>query len=801
MKRSYANNRKTAILLAIAMMAAVFSVSKNAVASIAESGQYAVVTAGTLVKAGILADAENPGDPENPGGNENPGDPENPGGNGDPGNENPGNEDPGDITPGGEVTPSAEVTPSEELSPSPSPTNSPSPEPTPIPTTPPTPTDSPTPTVSPTPTLSPTPSPSPSPTPEGTAGYVNVAVELDVYNETQGELRDAKGYNIQLTPGTRVRILEAAVTIGGKTYSKIKFDYNGQTGLVGYVDPSLLATYAEIDTGDPEYLSYIESLKADGFPESYCESLYILHTQHPTWVFKAYNTGLTWNDVVNEECSEGRCVIKNTKPSSWKSTAPGDYLWMDPNGNDGGYKKHEDGSWNTASKELVAYCLDPRNFLSERAVFMFEKQAFNPDLQTEEGVQSMLVGSHMEGAIPGENTTYAKVLMEAAETSGVSPYFLAARIFQEVGRTKVSDSASGKNSSYPGYYNYYNINATGSKPITNGLAYAKKMGWNTRRKAIIGGAAFLSNDYIKIGQDTLYLQKFNVTPKNTYGHQYMTNVTAPSQEASLYYTNLTKDHPEILETAFVFSIPVYSGMPDKACARPVGDGNPNGYLKELSIGDEDLTPDFSYQTLSYDVVVGPGTTSLTISAKAIVSTTKVSGTGKVSLAPGNNYINIDCTAGNGNVIRYVIHVFRKETTETILSDRYDLTEERIRCVPLGTEVSTFLQNVTVTGSSKVVVVNPKGEVMTSGYVGSGCCLKTDDYKIPIIIYGDASGDGVIDAVDLLYLRRHLLEVSKLTGAAALAADVQGEDGINAVDLLYLRRHILNITLIKQPEKK
>ena len=42
-----------------------------------------------------------------------------------------------------------------------------------------------------------------------------------------------------------------------------------------------------------------------------------------------------------------------------------------------------------------------------------------------------------------------------------------------------------------------------------------------------GGADFISANYIKRAQDTLYLQKFNVNPKGTpnayapYTHQYM----------------------------------------------------------------------------------------------------------------------------------------------------------------------------------------------------------------------------------------------------------------------------------------
>ena len=239
-------------------------------------------------------------------------------------------------------------------------------------------------------------------------------------------------------------------------------------------------------------------------------------------------------------------------------------------------------------------------------------------------------------------------------------------------------------------------------------------------------------------------------------------------------------------------------MPEKACQRPIDNGNPNGYLKELSVVDQDITPDFDYKTLAYDLVVGPGTASVTITAKAIADTTKVSGAGKVNLKYGENAIKIECKAGNGKVITYTINVFRKETTESIVSSLYNLTEEQIVGVPLDTKVETFLSGITVTGSSKVQVLNAAGEPVTSGIVGTGWCLKTDDFCIPVIIYGDANGDGAINATDLLYLRRHILGISSLKGPAAKAADVKKDGEINASDLLYMRRHIMGIALIKQP---
>ena len=60
--------------------------------------------------------------------------------------------------------------------------------------------------------------------------------------------------------------------------------------------------------------------------------------------------------------------------------------------------------------------------------------------------------------------------------------------------------------------------------------YAKEQGWNNPYKAILGGASFLGSDYIGAGQDTLYLQKWDVV--GTIGtHQYMQNLMAAYSEA------------------------------------------------------------------------------------------------------------------------------------------------------------------------------------------------------------------------------------------------------------------------------
>ena len=84
--------------------------------------------------------------------------------------------------------------------------------------------------------------------------------------------------------------------------------------------------------------------------------------------------------------------------------------------------------------------------------------------------------------------------------------------------------------------------------------------WTSPKKAIVGGAKFIGSQYIHASQYTSYLKKFNVASNNMYTHQYMGNLRAPWSEAKTSYNAYKK--AGILESAFVFSIPIYNNMND-----------------------------------------------------------------------------------------------------------------------------------------------------------------------------------------------------------------------------------------------
>ena len=50
---------------------------------------------------------------------------------------------------------------------------------------------------------------------------------------------------------------------------------------------------------------------------------------------------------------------------------------------------------------------------------------------------------------------------------------------------------------------------------------------------------------------------------------------------------------------------------------------------------------------------------------------------------------------------------------------------------------------------------------------------------------------------MLYIKRDVLEIKSLTGAYIKAADVNHDGVVNSIDMLYVKRHVLDIRYIEQ----
>lgn len=497
-----------------------------------------------------------------------------------------------------------------------------------------------------------------------------------------------KKKEVNVKKNKKIKVIKEK-TIKKKKWFYIRLIYSGKT-IKGWVEADRVMfssgqkpeenTGNQEDTGDsattPVILSDEEfeaAMTAENFPESYKTELRKLHALYPMWQFKAYNTGLDWNLSVAAESSIGKSLIPNTKAASWKSAEEGAYDYINDK-----YVIKDGTSWVCASTSAVAYYMDPRNFLNEKNIFMFESLSYEPACQTAACVAGILNGTIYDGASytytdeagVQVTKTYVDTFIEAATLYGISPVHLASRMKQEVvtGATTVSNSVTGMVEGYEGIYNFYNIGSSDSadgQAVKKGLNFASTgttymRPWNNQYRAILGGAQYIAGNYVARGQNTLYLQRFNMTANNTYEHQYMTNVVAAySESLKTYdaYGELKSTNP------FVFYIPVYMNMPEVVSAAPSGNLNPNNYLKDLVVyGGQTgeiyaATPAFNIANgekaeYVYNIPAVQGT--INVAAQAVNAKAVVAGTGVYSLNAPQLRIPISVMAEDGRVRTYTI---------------------------------------------------------------------------------------------------------------------------------------------------
>lgn len=417
-----------------------------------------------------------------------------------------------------------------------------------------------------------------------------------------------------------------------------------------------------------------KKMKGLGFPGDYVNKLAALHKTYPSWDFVPFKTNVDWSTAVSAESKVGLNLLSNGKSPDWKSTADGAYNWAKDQ-----YVVFDGTTWVTASTKAVSYYMDPRNFLDDRGIFQFESLVYQKDVQTQEGIENILKNTPMHNASfsykksNGKTGTmkYSTAFLKAAAASGVSPYHLASRVKQEVvtSATTMSNSVSGKVSGYPGIYNFYNIganNSAGGGAIAKGLYWAStgktyRRPWTDPYKSIVGGGEYIGSQYINVGQNTLYLQKFNVTAKNRYNHQYMANIEAPNSEATktkLAYGDGLED------TAILFSIPLYNNMPSAVCPIPSGGANPNNYLQSLYVSGYAFDVPFAAGdngSRTYTLTVNNNISKITLNAAPVNSSAVVSGTGGKNLSVGNNVFTIQVKSASGSVRNYKVQITRKST--------------------------------------------------------------------------------------------------------------------------------------------
>lgn len=114
-------------------------------------------------------------------------------------------------------------------------------------------------------------------------------------------------------------------------------------------------------------------------------------------------------------------------------------------------------------------------------------------------------------------------------------------------------------------------------------------------------------------------------------------------------------------------------------------------------------------------------------------------------------------------------------------------------IALGQSVSSLIGRIP---GATVTVVDSNGVTLSNNSIlatGQKVIITDSNstYTNTIVVYGDMSGDGEINAIDLLLMRRFLLNTQQLTGANLQAAKIAKNSDVSAADLLYLRRYLLD----------
>ncbi len=670
---------------------------------------------------------------------------------------------------------------------------------------------------------------------------------------TTGRVAAINNLNIRSGPGTNYEVIGSAkynstviiLEDGGsgtgcsKNWFKISSNDNSVTGYVCslYIEDIVTNEVVETPIGETgetmanmtteEFEQYLTD---QGFPESYKVKLRQLHALHPTWIFKGIKSNYSWEAALNEQDESGTSLM-NVNPTyaqngyeGYLSTAPEDY-----NHDTDTFIRHDGTYWFQANRQTIAYYLDPRNFLDEKQVFMFEELFYYPSYQTLDVVRYTLSSEFLR--------QYAAYFVEGAEVAKVSPVYLAALSKQEVGTSNTNIVTNGQAGviegvDYTGYYNFFNIGAASSpNPKLASLKRAKQKNWNTQRKAIVEGSEFVSYNYVNCGQYTSYFQKFNLAPTATkpMWHQYTTNITGLVSPAKSTY-NAYKNFG-LIEKDFTFAIPIYANMPDVTTLPNLG--NPNNWLKTLKVNGS-LVTNFDNDKLNYTVNIAYAET-VRIDAESINSKATIEGIGNIPLTGKTTVVKVIVTAQNNAKRTYTLTIVRGDnpngetntnpptptnpddpapatpdvptptTTsfdDVIKSSGYGLKNNYLTKITLGSSVNTVITNLTK--KYKTITVNIKdkdGNPKTDGTVTTGdkvILSENGNTKIVnIVIYGDIDGNGSISVVDLLLVQKHILGYTKQTSSYLEACDVNKDSKITVVDLLMIQKHILNINNISQ----
>lgn len=385
----------------------------------------------------------------------------------------------------------------------------------------------------------------------------------------------------------------------------------------------------------------------------------------------------------------------------------------------------------------IAYYMDPRNYLSDRFIFQFQHLAYEDKFLSyyPVGVSSIISGAEFYKYHLGLNNNLSDIVTNVGKELNVSPIFTSARMIQELGsQTTLYNLYSGV---YTGlenaYYGYYNFFNIGVSDSCVQQYGTAYCGLNHAKTKGWNTVPLA----IKGGMELLSNNYINRGQYTMYLQKFNVLNSAYNHQ---YMTNVAAPSSESATTYKTYS--------------------------DLGI----MNSNFIFYIPVYN---------------NMEATINNSNQGAVDSGDGNNPAPSTIP----------IHTI-------VTSSGYRYSSSYISNIAPGTDVAT-LKGVleSVAGNATVMITNKDGSAVFEGIIGTGYKVSINNQSttevLEVVIKGDTSGDGVINALDLLQVQKNILGTYSLTGAYSQAGDTSGDGNINALDLLQVQKSILGTYTIVQ----
>lgn len=395
-------------------------------------------------------------------------------------------------------------------------------------------------------------------------------------------------------------------------------------------------------------------------------------------------------------------------------------------------------TWYPASQKAVAYYMDPRNFFAPRTIFQFEYLKYALALESfyPQMAKTIIGGTQFFAYHQDLNI----IMNQAGSVANVNPVFIASRVLQELGSTNklynlYSGIYDGHNNEFYNYYNFYNIGVSDACATTLGATYC---GLNYAKNS---ANPIWNSVYSALlgGATNIANNYINKGQYTTYLQRY--NVV-PTEANKLYsHQYMTNLAAPLSESASAFK----------------------GYL-----GSELLNSYFVFHIPVYE----------------------------------NMHVAIH-NSNSGAIGDNSEDTLSNLPVNTIVTSAgYRYSQEYITKILPGTTVENLKNTLAaVAGKENIEIFNAGGNLVNEGLVGTGYKVKITNVSgseiLEIVIKGDTSGDGVINALDLLQVQKSILKTYTFTKAYLQAADTSGEGKVDALDLLQIQKSILNTFNIEQ----